>query len=427
MPVTSCEAVTFAWCLALLALACSGHSPSPDSGAPTSIVFKHGKIPGDSGPFRDLIATFEKDNPDIRIEDEILPATTDEQHQFYVINLEGRSREIDVFSMDVIWVNEFARAGWLRDLSHILPRSEQEDFFPGPIEAVAYEGKIYGIPWYIDAGVLYYRKDLLERHGLDPPGTWEDLVKAAATVLTDEPELYGFIWQGKQYEGLVCNVLEYLWSNGGEVLVDGRVAIDSEANRQALAFMRDLIHLYRVSPGLVTTSTEEPTRHIFGKGKAVFLRNWPYAWNIFDREGSPVRGKVGIAPLPHFPGHESSATLGGWQLAVSRYSRHPEAAERFVRFLTSADAQKALALAVGYKPPRRSLYRDEELLGAQPFLARLEGIFERARPRPVTPYYTMISQILQPEFSAVLVRTKEPGEALDSAEKHMRFILGEEI
>lgn len=402
-------------------LSCTSEPPAVDN--KVTIVFKHGKVAGDPKPFAELLARFEAENPGIRIQDETLPAATDEQHQFYVINLEGESADFDVLAMDVIWVPEFTRAGWLRDLGHLLPPNQWDEFFRGPIEAVTYTGRAHAIPWYIDAGILYYRADLLEKHGFSPPGTWEELVRIASEITRSEPDIYGFVWQGKQYEGLVCDVLEYFWSNGGDVIRDGRVVIDSPENREALTFMRDLIHKYKVTPEFVTTSIEEPTRHIFGQGRAVFMRNWPYAWNIYRREDSPVKGRVGVARLPAFSGHDSASTLGGWQLGVNKYSRHPEEAERLIRFMTSYEAQKFLSLTVGYKPTRRALYQDEDLVREQPFMVRLYDILEHARPRPVTPYYMMISQVMQPEFSAVLSEIKTPGEALRSAREQMEFIL----
>jgi len=390
----------------------------------TVLVFKHGKIAGDPGPLRRLLARFERENPGIEVSDETLPASSDAQHQFYVINLEAGSADFDVMGLDVIWVPEFARAGWLRETDRLMPQKERDDFFPGPVEAVTYRGKAWAVPWYIDAGVLYYRKDLLDRYGFKPPGTWQELVFESQYVTAMEKGLYGFVWQGKQYEGLVCNVLEFLRSNGGGVLSNGRVVIDSPANRFALGFMRDLIVKYRVTPPLVTTADEESTRHIFGNGRALFMRNWPYAWNIFTVENSQVRGRVGVAPLPAFPGGRSSPTLGGWQLGINRCSRHPEAAERFVRFMTSPSSQKYLALTIGYKPTRKSLYRDHELLARQPFIAGLYGILMNARSRPVTPYYMMMTQVLQPEFSAALTGVRKPAEALGSVARQTGHIMG---
>lgn len=390
----------------------------------TVLIFKHGKIAGDPKPFRQLLDRFEKENPGIRIKDEILPSSTDEQHQFYVINLEGKTSDFDVLSMDVIWVPEFAMAGWLRDLSHVLSEKEKKDFFPGPMQAVTYNDSVYAIPWYIDAGLLYYRKDLLQKYGFSHPRSWHELVEIAQYITSKEEGLYGFIWQGKQYEGLVCNVLEYFWSNGGEVLKEKRVVIDSPENVQALSFIKDLIVKYKVTPSLVTTATEEPTRHIFGNGKAVFMRNWPYAWNIFEREDSPVKDKVGISVLPAFPGNKSASTLGGWQLGINRYSKHPKEAEKLIRFLTSPESQKILATTIGYKPTRKSLYKDKELIEKHPFLVDLYNVFIKARPRPVSPYYMMITQVMQPEFSAAISGIKSSEKALNSAQKQIEHILG---
>ncbi len=390
-----------------------------------TVVFKHGKIAGDPNTFRMLLRRFESQNPGVRVKDETLPASTDQQHQFYVTSLQSHSSDFDVLSMDVIWVQEFARAGWVHDLSHMLSTQEQDQLFPGPVEAVTFEGKIFAIPWYIDAGLLYYRKDLLDKYGFGPPGTWQDLMATAQSILANEkdPQLKGFIWQGKQYEGLICNVLEYIWSAGGEVLdKNGKLILDRPQSSMALSFMRELI-VQGISSSMVITADEEATRRVFGEGRAVFLRNWPYAWNLFEREGSRVQGKVGMAPLPSFRGFIPAATLGGWQLGINRYSRYPKEAEALIRFLTDQETQRWMAIEIGYKPTRKSLYKDKELLAAQPFVSQLYEVFLLARPRPVSPYYLMLSQVMQPEFSAALVGLKTPEEALRDAEFQMNYIL----
>jgi multiple sugar transport system substrate-binding protein len=409
--------------LILVLSGCGTDDRGSEADGRSTVVFKHGKLAGDQALFRRLIDRFERENPDIKVKDETLPTSTDEQHQFYVINLEGGSRDFDVLSVDVIWVPEFARAGWLRDISHLFSPHEEKGFFSGPMEAVRYEGSIYAIPWYIDAGILYYRKDLLDKYGFSPPRTWDELVGTAQYITAREQNLYGFVWQGKQYEGLVCNVLEYIRSNGGEVLRNGKPVINSPENRAAIAFMRDLISLYRVTPPLATTLIEESARHIFGNGRALFMRNWPYAWSIYEKQGSLVRGKVGVAPLPAFPQGQSAPTLGGWQLGINRHSRRPEAAEKFVLFLTSPAAQKELALTLGYKPTRKSLYSDADLIARQPFVARLSDVFAMARPRPVSPYYMMMTQVMQPHFSAIISGIKTPGEGLASVDKELEHIL----
>jgi multiple sugar transport system substrate-binding protein len=423
-PVPTRRPGLLALAAALQLLGCGDAGTSSVPGSPVTLVFKHGKFFGDPTAFDALVRRFEESHPGVRVRTEALPSSSDEQHQFYVINLRARGADFDVLALDIIWVAAFARAGWIADLSHLLPLAEHAEFFDGPLSAVRYENRIYAIPWFIDAGLLYYRTDLLARYGFSPPETWGDLAHMARTITRGEPNLHGFVWQGKQYEGLVCNALEYVWSAGGDVLREGRVVLDSPESRRALSYMRGLLD-DGISPELVMTATEEPSRLIFGSGRAVFLRNWPYAWSLFERADSPVRGRVGISGLPHFPGHAAAATLGGWQLGVNRHTRHPHEAAAFVRFMTSAASLKALARDYGLNPARRSLYDDPELLAAQPHLQELRGIFEHARPRPITPRYLRISQVLQSEFSAVVAGIRQPAEALLAAQREIHGILGE--
>lgn len=398
--------------LAAAALAAGCGPPAPRSGA-TTLVFKHGKLFGDPYVLRGLIDEFERGHPGVTVREETLPASSDEQYQFYAINLQAGSDAFDVLAVDIIWVAGFARAGWL----HRFPDADKEPFFAGPVEAVTWRGAVYALPWFVDAGLLYYRKDLVG----DPPATWPRLVDISREA--SGPGMQGFVWQGKQYEGLVCNALEYLHSNGGAVLEGGRLVLDSRENREALGLMADLVHRYGVTPASVTTMTEEPSRHVFGQGRAVFLRNWPYAWRLFQAPASGVHGKVGVAELPRFPGGRSSPTLGGWQLAVNAASRHREAAAALVAFLTGEQAQKRLAIAYGFQPARVALYKDRELLAAQPFLGSLERVFATARPRPVTPQYVRVSQVLQADFSAAISGLETPQAALAHAQRRIGQIL----
>lgn len=400
--------------------ACAEHG-EPAAGERT-IVFKHSKLFGDPAAFAALLREFEDRHPGVSVRAEALPSASDEQHQFYVINLRGGSSDFDVLALDVIWVAEFARAGWIADVGDLLPVAEHDEFFEASLASATYEGRVYAVPWFVDAGLLYYRKDLLERHGFDAPRTWNELAVAAKTISEREPGMHGFVWQAKQYEGLVCNALELVWSAGGDVLRDGDVVLNSEESRRALEFMQALVPR-GISPELVTTSTEEPSRYIFGSGRAVFLRNWPYAWTLFERPDSAVRGKVGISPLPHFAGHASAAALGGWNLGINARSKYPDEAAAFVRFMTSPEAQRALALAYGLNPARRPLYSDPDLLSAQPHLEELRAVLDAARSRPVTPRYAQLSQVLQSEFSAVVTGLETPEEALADAHGEAERIL----
>jgi multiple sugar transport system substrate-binding protein len=373
------------------------------------VVFRHPKLFGDPAPLERVVADFEK-QAGVEVRRETLPSSSDEQHLFYAINFQAAAAEFDVLALDVVWGAEFARAGWLRELTHLLADADRADLFPGPLAAATWNDRAFALPWFADAGLLYCRTDLLERAGLPPPRTWPELLAAASAVRRFAPEVYGFVWQGKQYEGLVCNTLEFVRSHGGALPLDAGDATRGAAV-EGLAFMRALVD-EGVTPAHVTTLTEEPSRVIFGQGRALFLRNWPYAWSLLERAGSVVHGRVAVQPLPHAPGERSAPTLGGWMLGVNAASSRASAAEALVSHLASAPAQRALAAAYGYSPPRRSLYREPALAAAQPFLASLAAVFEEVRPRPVSPHYVALSQELQAAFSGVLTGRLSPRRAM---------------
>jgi multiple sugar transport system substrate-binding protein len=405
---------------AMLGLSCTPSGDRPHS-PNTVLVFKHGKLSGDGAVLPDLLREFEKRHPGVVVQEELLPSSSDQQHQYYAMNLDGGQAPFDLFGVDTIWVQEFSKAGWIAPLDTLLLPAEREQFFPGPIQAATFEGQLYAVPWYIDAGVLYYRRDLLERYGVAPPTTWPDLIRAAQRILDGEQDagVAGFLWQGKQYEGLICVALEVLHSNGSDLW--GK---DRDRAEAGLQFLRDTVARHQITPLSVSMADEESTRQVFGSGRALFMRNWPYAWSLLQREGSLVRGKVGMAPLPSFPGYASAPVLGGWMLALPQGSAHQQEAGELIRFLTSPETQRLVALEMGYNPTRRALYADETLVEARPLLKNLYPIFLEARPRPVTPYYLLLSQALQPEVSAVVVGRKTPREALEAARRQVTRIIG---
>jgi multiple sugar transport system substrate-binding protein len=361
----------------------------------------------------------------VRVRSETLPAASDEQHQFYVVNLEGRSAGFDVMMLDLIWVPEFARAGWLHDLTSRVSPDELSEFFPSAVRAGTFDGRVWALPWNMNVGFLYYRADLLARYGLQSPATWDELIAHVHRVRAGEGDarLEGYLWQGKQYEGLVCNVLEALWSHGTDLLDgDGRLLPDAAKAAEALAFLRRLIDS-GVSPRWTSAADEELSRRAFGDGHAVFLRNWPYALDLLEAADSPVRGRVGIAPLPGRTRElRGLGATGGAHLGVARASRHPEEAIALARFMTSARAQRAMLAGTLY-PTRTALYRDAELVRRHPALPRIHALMRAGRPRPVTPNYLLLSTTLQPEFSAVLVGLRAPGPALADARRRLDYFL----
>ena len=410
---------------ALVALA--GCTEPPRGAAPATIVFKHAKILGPLDPIPGLLREFERRNPGVTVRSEPLTWTSDEQHQFYVINLDGATPAFDVLLLDLIWVPEFAQAGWLLDLSPWVTRGELAPHFPAAAAASVWNGRVWGLPWNMNVGVLYYRADLLAKYHLAPPRTWEELVEQAQRIRAGErdPKLDGVLWQGKQYEGLVVNVLEHFWASGTALLDEhDRVLPEPERAAAALGFMRGLLES-GVSPAWVTAGDEELTRRPFGDGRAVFLRSWPYAMDLFEAAGSPVRGRVGIAPLPgHVAGAAGVGATGGFHLAVNRRTRHAEAAVALVRFLAGAEGQRAITAAgVALYPTRVDLYRDPAAVAAHPHMPRFHALALVARPRPVTPYYLMLSTTVQPEFSAALVGVKTPAQAVSYARRRLEYML----
>jgi len=361
------------------------------------------------------------------------PTDSDQRRQGLVIALKSKKSDPDVFLMDVAWIAQFAASQWLSALDSYMQKSDltADVFFPRILSLTdRYNDALIALPIYVDGGMLYYRKDLLEKYGFSgPPETWEELVAFSRTVQEGEresnPSFYGFVWQGAQYEGLMCTFLEFAGSNeGGIVVNDGSVHIATNPNTEALSFMRKLIADYNISPpSTYTEMKEEEVRTFFQKGNALFERNWPYAWALHQKENSSVRGKVGIAPLPHFPSGESVSTLGGWHAGVSAFSDKKEDAWQFVEYITSAEVQKQLALKLGWNPGRRDVYTDSTIIAELPHFTELKTVFEHAQPRPLVPYYTQISEVLQRHLNSALAGKTTAEKALEAAEDEAQAIV----
>jgi multiple sugar transport system substrate-binding protein len=359
------------------------------------------------------------------------PADSDQRRQLLSVALKARQPDPDVFLMDVAWIGQLAASGALEPLDAFAARDKVNlsAFFPAVLEgADRWQGALVGLPVYVDAGLLYYRRDLLQKYGYrGPPATWEDLAASALRVQAGErrahPNFSGYLWQGAQYEGLICCFLEAAASAGGGLEgPGGRLLVDTPPDAQALEMLAGLIRR-GVSPSETYTSMrEEEVRLAFQRGDALYERNWPYAWLLHQEKDSPVRGKVGLAPLPAFPGGRRAAALGGWHAGVSAFSDRKEDAWRLVRWLTSRKGQKKLVLALGWNPGRRDLYGDPEVLAKAPHLAALRPIFEEAVARPRSPRYAWVSSVLQRRLNAALAGRAAPEDALRRAQKEIDAI-----
>lgn len=375
------------------------------SGKEIHFVTWKANIPGVQ---EEIIRDFEAEHPDIKVVREVGPHSSTAFHDLLTQKLKNKSEDVDVFLMDVIWPPEFAAAGWALPLDGMFPESEQEHFLEGTILANTYKGSIYGVPLFIDSGMLFYRKDLLEKYGFNRPETWEEMVEQARVIVSGESkegnELHGFSGQFKQYEGLVCDMMEYILSNGGEILnaATGKSGLSQKPAVEAVEFVRQHI-IGKAAPTGALTYQEPESLDVFIQGKAVFHRNWPYAWEVSNNpERSSVTGKVGISRLPHFKGHDSYSALGGWQIGISSYSKSRKAAWKFVEFYTGRRMQKLLALKAGRAPTRKELYDDPDIMKEHPHFRDMKDVFLTAYPRPRTPLYPAVSNVLQRYFSRAI-------------------------
>lgn len=373
-----------------------------------------------------LIQQFEAENPNIKIKATQLPSMSKstEVHQYLVNTLQSQG-DIDVFTGDVIWVPEFAAAGWTEPMDDYL--TDKDEYYPGVIDALSYQGKIMAVPWFVDGGLLYYRKDLLEKYNLPVPTTWQELHDQAKLIVEKEnnPQLNGFLWQAKQAEVLVCDFIEFLDSANGAVIDSNEnTVINSPEAIKALEMMKKFID-NGITPKSILAYDEEPTRTVFTDGNAVFLRNWTYVWNQSQSEEiSKVVGKVGTAPLPAFEGGKSASTMGGYQFMVAKHSKNKEAAIKFARFLSSQEAQTYYAENAGLSPTRPAVLENEDLKSKQPFLAGISKVFEGTAARPVSPKYPQISLQLQSNISAYLAGQVTVEQSIVEMEKQIKAILG---
>jgi multiple sugar transport system substrate-binding protein len=320
--------------------------------------------------------------------------------------------------VDAIWTPEFAAAGWILPLDPFAP--DTAAFFPVTIEANRWQGDLFALPWFVDVGMLYWRTDLLDR----PPATWEQLERDVRRATADGSPRYGLVWQGARYEGLVTVFLEYLGGFGGRILDGGRVTVSQPPGVLALTTMRDQIRR-GVVPARVLTWHEEEPRFAFQNGEAALMRNWPYAVGpMQDSAESRVAGRFAVAPMPAGRGGRPTAAFGGAQLAINAFSPEAEAAWRVIDYLTRPEQMLERAEIVGQFPTRTGVYDDPalaEALAISPAQAR--EIIEAAVPRPVTPAYTQLSEILQIQLHRALSGQAEPAEALARAASQMQALL----
>ena len=352
-----------------------------------------------SGIHTQLVKDFNKANPGAKAKLVELPESADEQRTQMIQRLRAKSDECDLLALDVVWTAEFAAQGWLKDATDVVEKRKDE-FIPSTLETVKYEDKYWAVPYNTNAGFLYYRTDQVD----EAPETWEDVYKIAK-------ENDGVVYQGARYEGLTVNFLELLYSAGGKVLSDDgkTVEVDSPETKEVLDFMAGGIK-DGAAPKAVTTFKEEEARRAFESGKATFERQWPYAYTL-GQKAKKIKGKFDIATFPGFGGNEGAGVLGGYNLAVSAYSKNADSAVALVNYLTGMEAQIEAA-KVATPPVLVEAYDDPEVQKAMPFATKLRDAVEQGQSRPVSPVYSQISEAIYKNVHSVLTGDATSDEAI---------------
>lgn len=431
--------LVFLCVMALLFVGCG--QPDEEEAAPektpvveeVTITVASGGIGLELEMARSAAARFMELNPGIVVEILDTPGIVEDRLGLYLTFFEAESPEVDVFQIDVIWPGDLAEH--FVDLNDFGAREVAGKHFPAIIENNTVDGRLVGIPWFTDAGLLFYRRDLLEKYDLEVPQTWEALEAAAEKIQAGERaagnrDFWGYVWQGRSYEGLTCNALEWLVSNdGGTIISTDQVITVNNPNAIEIVDMA-AGWVGTISPVGVTAMAEEDARAIWQAGNAAFMRNWPYAYALGQADDSPIRGKFGAAPLPAGRSGYGAATLGGWQLAVSKYSENPAEAAAVALFLASYEEQKYRAITGSLNPTIMALYEDAEVLAAAPFFGDLYRVFVNAVARPSTatsPQYAAVSDLFFRAVHSVLTGETDAATAFEILEIDLQDLTGFEV
>ena len=346
-----------------------------------------------------------------------MPASTSDQFGQYRLWLAAGNGDIDLYQTDVIWAPQLA--------DHFVDLTEAAKdlaptHFPSIIESQTVDGKLVALPIFTDAPALYYRTDLLAKYNLPVPTTWAELTTTAQTIQDGEraegkADLWGFVWQGNSYEGLTCDALEWVKSYGGGQIVepDGTISIN---NPQAIAALEQAkAWVGTISPDGVLAYQEEEARGVWQTGNAVFMRNWPYAYGLGNGDDSAVKGLFGVTTLPSgTEGGPSAATLGGWNIAVSKYGDEQEASISLALYLAGPEAQKLRAINESNLPTIVALYDDADIAAAQPIIPQWKDVFLQAVPRPSAPTLGNYNEVSSLFWSAVHETLSGNGTAADN-------------
>ena len=408
------------------AAGCGGSTVNQTKGV-TNLVFSFG--PDSSGSLQSVIDKFNKQyKGQIQVTYREMPSDTDGYFNQLRTELQAGASPIDIIGGDVTWPAQLAENGWILDLSDRFKPQMRQKYVDAAIQSVSYKNGIWGVPFFTDAGLMYYRKDLLDKSGISkPPQTWGEFKGVAKQVRDESGTKYGFIFQGAEYQGGIVDAMEYVWSHGGNALEkkSQAVIINKPDPVDGLQTERSMI-TDGVAPQIVTIYKEPETAAAFLNGETVFARNWPYMYGLIsDPTQSSIKPEqVGISAIPQADGFKSYSGLGGWNMYLNAASKDKaDAAWEFMTFASGPKIARSRAIDGGFLPPLQSLYEDQSILDKVPVARFAKEALQSARPRPVSPYYSDLSIVMSQKFSQSLQGDMKPKQAAQSLATEMRNVI----
>ncbi|MEB3255757.1 MAG: ABC transporter substrate-binding protein [Synechococcaceae cyanobacterium] len=379
-------------------------------------------------PFADATAEpvreFNAGHPGLQLEVVRGPLDSEVLSDLAVSSLLLGDTPYDLLLVDQTWTARFAAAGWLAPLEPLLGDDALDGMVPGARKGTRFDGHLWRLPLQGDTGLLYWRTDLMER----PPRDTAELERIARRLQRQGRVRWGYVWPGRQYEGLSCVVNEVLeafgarWWQNGPGQAGGSPSLNDPRAVAAVGWLRHLIDS-GVTPPAVAGFAENESLQLFASGQAAFLRNWPYAYALLQQNDSTVRGRVGIVPLVGAPGRRGGGTLGSWGLTLLHGSAHPRQAAEVMRWLCGETVQRHLALRYGYAPTWASLYEDPELQRQQPLLVVQAQALASAVARPTTPLYAQLSDGMQRSVNGLLTGQGTAPDAMAAVQRQSEMLL----
>jgi multiple sugar transport system substrate-binding protein len=373
---------------------------------------------------RKIADEYQKKNPNVKVDVEVGGATSDAQQQYLSTVLSSKDSVLDVILIDVIRPAQWAAQGWAEPLDAYLGADKPKvlaQYLKAYVDADQVNGKLIALPYFADAQFLYYRKDLLEKYKRPVPKTWDEMMETARVIMDGEksPQLQGFSTAGSPIEGTVCTYLVPLWGAGSEITRAGKLNLDTPEARQPF----QLYGRMKQAGVLPKNIAEIPTDRIridMQGGNLIFAMTWSYVWNRLENDAdSKVKGKIGVTMLPHDQGGKSATCIGGWQLAVSAFSKNKVEAVKFVRWLSSPEVSKMQAILASHMPVFPSVFKEPEVLKANPWFADALPVVEGAKSRPVTAQYPQVSDVIRSNMNAYLAGTKTTDVALNDMKSRL--------